>query len=74
MEVLPQSTAMWIAFALLLIGGGHAAIAFATGKMPTTLGAPVERHASPELYWLLTAMAGLTGLVGLFGIIIKLAG
>lgn len=63
---------MWIAFALLLIGGGHAGIALATGKMPTTLGEPIKRDASPGLYWSLTAMSGLSGLVGLFGVILNL--
>jgi hypothetical protein len=62
---------MWLAIVLLLIGGGHASIALATGKMPTRWGEPIRKESSPDQFWTYTALFGFIGLVGLFGVIIK---
>jgi TRAP-type C4-dicarboxylate transport system permease small subunit len=63
---------MIFAVALLVIGGGHALIALATGKMPTRGFEPIRRDDQPRQFWTYTALFGFTGLVGLFGVIIKL--
>lgn len=63
---------MWLAVALLVIGGGHTLLALVTGKMPTRGFEPIRKEIQPRQFWTYTALFGFTGLVGLFGVIIKL--